>query len=50
MKMFSDHRFLTGIHRYERWLAKILALLLAIVVGVGTLELFVDTLLKIANL
>lgn len=50
MQMLSDHRFLTGIHRYERWLAKILAVLLSIVVGVGTLELFADTLLKIANL
>jgi uncharacterized membrane protein (DUF373 family) len=50
MKILSDNRFLAGIHRYERWLAKLLAVLLAIVVGVGTLELFVDTLLKIVNL
>ena len=50
MKILSDNHFLAGIHRYERWLAKLLAVLLAIVVGVGTLELFFDTLLKIANL
>jgi uncharacterized membrane protein (DUF373 family) len=50
MTILSDKRFLSGIHRYERWLAKLLAVLLAIVVGVGTLELFIDTLLKIANL
>jgi uncharacterized membrane protein (DUF373 family) len=50
MNILSDSRFLAGIHRYERWLAKLLAVLLAIVVGVGTLELFVDTLLKIVNL
>lgn len=50
MNILSDSRSLAGIHRYERWLAKLLAVLLAIVVGVGTLELFVDTLLKIVNL
>ena len=50
MKILSDKRFLAGIHSYERWLAKLLAVLLAIVVGVSTLELFVDTLLKIVNL
>ena len=50
MKILSDKRFLAGIHSYERWLAKLLAVLLAIVVGVGTLELFVDTLLKIVDL
>ena len=49
MQLFDDNRFLSGIHGYERMLAKLLALLLAIVVGVGTVELFVDTIAKTVN-
>ena len=50
MKILSDKTFLSGIHSYERLLAKLLAVLLAVVVGLGTLELFIDAIQKMANL
>ena len=50
MQFLNDSRFLSGIHSYERLLAKLLAVLLAVVVGMGTLELFSDATLKIVNL
>lgn len=50
MQLLNDNRFLSGIHTYERLLAKLLTLLLAVVVGMGTLELFMDAMLKIINL
>jgi len=43
MKILSDDRFLAGIHSYERQLAKLLALLLAAMIGVATVQLFLDT-------
>ena len=49
MKFLSDTRFLAGIHCYERFLAKLLALLLAVVVGMGTLELMIEAIINIAN-
>lgn len=50
MHFLSDNRFLSGIHSYERLLAKLLAILLAIVVGMGTIELFAETTFKVINL
>ena len=50
MKFLSDDRFLDGIHSYERQLAKLLALLLAIVIGLATLQLLVDSGLKVFSL
>ncbi|WP_411870297.1 phosphate-starvation-inducible PsiE family protein [Vulcanococcus limneticus] len=49
MKFLDDDRFLGGIHNYERQLAKLLALLLAIVIGFAVLELVVESSLKIAR-
>jgi uncharacterized membrane protein (DUF373 family) len=43
MKLFDDKQFLSAIHGYERQLAKLLALLLAVVVGIAALELLVET-------
>jgi uncharacterized membrane protein (DUF373 family) len=43
MKVFDDKRFLHAIHGYERQLAKLLAVLLAVVVGFAALELVVET-------
>jgi len=43
MDFLSDKRFLTAIHGYERQLAKLLALLLAVVIGIATLELLVES-------
>ena len=43
MKILSDDRFLAGIHSYERQLAKLLALLLAAMIGVATVQLFLET-------
>ena len=43
MKLFDDKQFLSTIHSYERQLAKLLALLLAAVVGLAALELLVET-------
>jgi len=50
MHFFSDKVFLSSIHGYERLLAKLLAILLAVVVGMGTLELFLEASLKVVNL
>jgi len=49
MKFLDDDRFLGGIHNYERQLAKLLALLLAIIIGFAVLELVVESSLKIAQ-
>ncbi|MEB3270407.1 MAG: phosphate-starvation-inducible PsiE family protein [Synechococcus sp.] len=49
MDMFSDKRFLAGIHSYERQLAKLLALLLAVVIGFAALELLLQSGLKIVQ-
>ncbi|MBM5783726.1 MAG: hypothetical protein FJ076_02560 [Cyanobacteria bacterium K_DeepCast_35m_m1_288] len=43
MKLFDDKQFLSAIHVYERQLAKLLAVLLAAVVGIAALELLVET-------
>ena len=43
MKLFDDKQFLNAIHSYERQLAKLLAILLAAVVGFAALELLVET-------
>ena len=43
MKLFDDKQFLSAIHGYERQLAKLLALLLAAVVGFAAIELGVET-------
>ena len=50
MQFLNDNRFLAGIHSYERLLAKLLAVLLALVVGMGTIELFVETIAKTVDL
>lgn len=47
MDLFSDKRFLSAIHSYERQLAKILALLLAVVIGVATFELLLNSGVKV---
>lgn len=47
MDLFSDKRFLGAIHSYERQLAKILALLLAVVIGFATFELLVQSGIKV---
>lgn len=49
MDFLSDKRFLDGIHSYERQLAKLLALLLAAVVGLATVFLFLDTGAKVIS-
>jgi uncharacterized membrane protein (DUF373 family) len=49
MKILGDDRFLAGIHSYERQLAKLLALLLAAMIGVATVQLFVETGAKLVN-
>ncbi len=43
MKFLSDDRFLAAIHSYERQLAKFLALLLAAMIGIATVQLFFET-------
>lgn len=43
MKLFDDKQFLSAIHGYERQLAKLLAVLLAAVVGFAALELVLET-------
>ena len=43
MDLFSDKRFLVGIHYYERQLAKLLSLLLAVVIGFASIELLVQS-------
>jgi uncharacterized membrane protein (DUF373 family) len=47
MDLFSDKRFLSAIHSYERQLAKILALLLAVVIGFATFELLLQSGIKV---
>jgi uncharacterized membrane protein (DUF373 family) len=49
MDLFNDKRFLAGIHSYERQLAKLLALLLAVVIGFAALELLWQSGLKIVQ-
>ena len=49
MKILSDDRFLAGIHSYERQLAKLLALLLAAMIGVATVQLVLDTGVKLVT-
>lgn len=49
MDLFSDKRFLFVIHSYERQLAKILALLLAVVIGFATFELLLQSGIKVAQ-
>ncbi|MCX5939870.1 MAG: phosphate-starvation-inducible PsiE family protein [Cyanobium sp. LacPavin_0818_WC50_MAG_67_9] len=49
MKFLGDDRFLRGIHNYERQLAKLLALLLAIVIGFAVIELVAESRIKIAQ-
>ena len=49
MQFFNDNRFLAGIHSYERLLAKLLAVLLALVIGIGTVQLFIETGLKLTT-
>jgi uncharacterized membrane protein (DUF373 family) len=50
MNLFSDQRFLSIIHSYERQLAKLLGLLLAIVIGCAVIELVVESSVNIAGL
>jgi len=49
MQFLNDNRFLSGIHSYERLLAKLLAVLLALVIGVGTVQLFIETGFRLAS-
>jgi uncharacterized membrane protein (DUF373 family) len=49
MDQFSDKRFLSIVHGYERLLAKLLALLLAVVIGFAVIELVVESSIKIAR-
>ena len=49
MDLFSDKRFLGAIHSYERQLAKILALLLAVVIGFATIELLIQSGVKVVQ-
>ena len=50
MKLLSDKNFLDAIHSYERQLAKLLAVLLAIVVGVASIELLIQSGWKIIQM
>ena len=49
MQFLSDKKFLACIHSYERQLAKLLALLLAVVIGFAVIELVVESSIKIAR-
>ena len=49
MEFFSDQRFLRALHSYERQLAKILALMLAVVIGFATIELLIQSGAKIVQ-
>jgi uncharacterized membrane protein (DUF373 family) len=49
MQFLGDKDFLAVIHSYERQLAKLLALLLAIVIGFAVIELVVEACIKIAR-
>jgi uncharacterized membrane protein (DUF373 family) len=50
MKFFDDDHFLSVVHGYERQLAKILAVLLASVIGLATLQLMVESGIKVFTL
>lgn len=50
MKLLDDNRFLTAIHSYERQLAKLLAVLLAVVIGIGSIQLLIESGAKILQL
>lgn len=45
MQLLNENRIFSGIHSYERLLAKLLTILLAVVIGVGTVELFLETII-----
>lgn len=47
MDQFSDKRYLSIIHSYERQLAKLLGLLLAVVIGFAVFELVIESGIKI---
>jgi uncharacterized membrane protein (DUF373 family) len=47
MDRFSDKRYLSIIHSYERQLAKLLGLLLAVVIGFAVFELVIESGIKI---
>ena len=49
MQFLGDKDFLAGIHSYERQLAKLLAFLLAIVIGFAVIELVVESSIKIVR-
>ncbi len=49
MDLFSDKRFLRALHSYERQLAKILALMLAVVIGFATIELLIQSGAKVVQ-
>jgi uncharacterized membrane protein (DUF373 family) len=49
MDLFNDKRFLSVIHSYERTLAKTLALLLAVVIGLATFELLLQSGVKLTQ-
>lgn len=49
MDLFNDKPFLSTIHGYERQLAKLLALLLAVVIGFAVFELVFESSIKIAK-
>ncbi len=46
MKILADNQFLAAIHGYERQLAKLLAMVLSLVIGLATLELLAETVIK----
>ena len=43
MKLLDDKSFLSAIHSYERQLAKLLAILLATVIGIAAIELVIQS-------
>lgn len=49
MQVLNDKRFLSGIHIFERQLAKLLALLLAVVIAIATLQLFAQSALNLVS-
>jgi uncharacterized membrane protein (DUF373 family) len=49
MKLFEDKQFLGAIHSYERQLAKLLAVLLAVVIGIAALELLAETTMSLTQ-
>ena len=50
MKILDGKNFLEAIHSYERQLAKLLAVLLAVVTGIASIELTAQTSAKIIQL